>query len=323
MRERDEFLATVATLYYKMNQSQGEIATRLGISSSQVSRLLKEARERNVVTIQIHTPIPRDFLLEQELLQRFSLKDAYVLHTAGEADADQLLRATGQLAATFLQRLISQLPAGASIGIAWGTGVHAAISALPDQLAQRVDAVQLMGGVGALAIDGPDLSRMIATKLGGRHHDLHAPVLVEQPATREIFLAEPSVREGIVRAQAVNLAITGIGTVQAEASSFLRAGLLRRNELSLLRGYGAVGEMVGRFFDLQGKGETIPFNQRVIGIELADLRRIQTVLAVARGVVKAPAIVGALRGRYVTVLATDDVTARAVLQHHHQDSQAD
>jgi deoxyribonucleoside regulator len=297
MRERDEFLATVATLYYKMNQSQGEIAARLGVSSSQVSRLLKEAKERNIVTIQIHTPIPRDFLLEQELLQRFPLKDAYVLQTAGEAGADQLLRATGQLAATFLQRVISQLPSGASIGIAWGTGVHAAINALPDQLAQRVDAVQLMGGVGALAIDGPDLARMIAIKLGGRHHDLHAPVLVEQPATREIFLAEPSVREGIVRAQAVNIAITGIGTVQDEASSFLR------------------------FFDLQGRAENIPFNQRVIGIELADLRRIQTVLAVARGVVKAAAIVGALRGRYATVLATDDVTARAVLQYHHQHPQ--
>lgn len=312
MRERDEFLATVATLYYKLNQSQGEIGARLGISPSQVSRLLKEAKERNIVTIQIHTPIPRDFLLEQELMQRFGLKDAYVLQTNAEADDAQLLRATGQLAATYLQRVIDQLPPRASIGIAWGTGVHAAISALPDNLAQRIDAVQLMGGVGALNIDGPDLARMIAVKLGGRHHDLHAPVLVEQAATRPIFLAEPTVGEAIARARAVNLAITGIGTVQEEASSFLRAGLVKRTELAQLRNSGAVGEMVGRFFDSHGHDAAITINQRIIGIELADLRNIPIVLAVARGAIKAPAILGALRGRYLTVLATDDVTARAV-----------
>ena len=42
-----------------------------------------------------------------------------------------------------------------------------------------------MGGVGALVIDSPDLARMVAVKLGGRHHDLHAPVLVERPEVRE------------------------------------------------------------------------------------------------------------------------------------------
>ena len=314
MRERDEFLATVATLYYKLNCSQNEIAARFDISASQVSRLLKEARERNIVTIHVYSPAPRDFALEQALIQRFGIKDAYVLQSGNERNEAQLLQAVGRLAGTFLQRVIGQLPAGASVGIAWGTGVHAAINALPDNLAQQIDAIQLMGGVGALAIDGPDLARMIAVKLGGRHHDLHAPVLVEQVGARDMFLAEPPVRESVLRAQAVNLAITGIGAVVDEASSFLRAGLFKRSELAELRSYGACGEMCGRFFDSAGNDDAIPINQRIIGIELTKLRQIPTVLAVARGAVKAPAILGALRGRYFNVLATDDLAARAILQ---------
>jgi DNA-binding transcriptional regulator LsrR (DeoR family) len=200
------------------------------------------------------------------------------------------------------------------VGIAWGTGVHAAISALPDNLATAIDAIQLMGGVGALNIDGPDLSRMIAVKLGGRHHDLHAPVLVEQPAVRELFLAEPTVRDSIMRARAVHLAITGIGAMADEASSFLRAGLIKRSELAQLRAVGAAGEMCGRFFDIHGNDGAIPINARIIGIDLPDLRHIPIVLAVARGAVKAPALLGALRGRYFNVLATDEQAAQAVLQ---------
>ncbi len=313
MSEREDLLAMVASLYYKLHQSQTQIAQRLDVSSSKVSRLLKEAWDRGIIEVQIRTPIPRDFALEQEFISQFGLRDAYVLGTTPETDANSLLPATGQLAATYLQRVIASLPSGSSIGVAWGTGVHATVSALPNNLARQIDVVQLMGGVGALVVDGPDLARIVSVKLGGRHYDLHAPVLVERPEVRDLFLSEPTVREGIRRAKAVQVAITGIGSVEDQASSFLRAGLLTRTDLAELRHLGAVGETVGRFFDIHGNSTGLPLNQRVIGIELDDLHRIPQVLAIACGRAKAPAILGALLGQYIKVLATDDATARAVL----------
>lgn len=313
MNEREDLLAMTASLYYKLHQSQAEIAARLGVSTSKVSRLLKEAWERGIIEVNIRTPIPRDFALEQELITRFGLRDAYVLETKSDADEHSLLVATGELAASFLGRVIPTLPPGAMIGVAWGTGVQATVKALPNDLGQKIDVVQLMGGVGALVVDGPDLARIVAAKLGGRHHDLHAPVLVERPEVRNVFLNEPAVREGIRRAQAVQLAITGIGTLDDKASSFLRAGLLTLTDLAQLRRLGAVGETIGRFFDMQGRSDGIEINERIIGVELDDLRRIPQVLAVARGIPKAASILGALHGKFLTVLATDDATARAVL----------
>jgi DNA-binding transcriptional regulator LsrR (DeoR family) len=313
MDPKEELLATVASLYYLLNQSQGEIAARLDISSSKVSRLIKEAREKGIVEIQIRMPVPRDLELEQELIQRYSLKDAYVLQTSPDSDPDMQLRAIGQLAASYVQRALEHCPTGSSVGVAWGTGVHAAVSSLPDNYTQNMDVVQLLGGVGASVVDSPDLARIVAQKLGGRHYDLHAPVLVEKPTTRDMFLSEPTVREGIQRAKAVKLAITGIGTVNHDASSFLRAGLLSRAELNQLRDQGIVGEICGRFYSITGEHESFEINHRIISIELDDLRKIAQSVAVARGRLKAQAILGTLRGKFVKVLATDDVTVRAVL----------
>jgi deoxyribonucleoside regulator len=314
MEHRDVLLATVASLYYKKSYSQSQIAVRLDISSSTVSRLLNEALERGIVEIHVHMPIPRDLELEQQLLERFGLKDAYVLQTSDDNTDENLLRAIGRLAATYLERAIDNLPPKSSIGVAWGTGVHAAVSAVPDDYAQNINVMQMLGGVGALVIDSPDLGRMVAQKLGGRHYDLHAPVLVERAMVRDMFLSEPMVKDSISRAKNVKVAIMGIGTVQDEASSFLRAGLLTRSDLSYLRNQGAVGEMCGHFFDVDGKYDTFEINQRIIGLDLSDLRNIPQSIAIAHGSSKAQAILGALNGKFMRVLATDDITARAVLE---------
>ena len=65
---REELLATVASLYYNMNRSQSEIASRLEISSPTVSRLIREAREKGIVEIHIRIPVPRDLELERDRL---------------------------------------------------------------------------------------------------------------------------------------------------------------------------------------------------------------------------------------------------------------
>lgn len=314
MDHRDELLATVASLYYQLNQSQGQIASRLEISNSTVSRLIREARERGIVQIHIEMPIPRDMELEQVFLEHFNLKDIYILQTSSEQAGNHSLEAIGRLAGGYIERMLEQFSANTMIGVAWGTGVHAAVSAMRDNAAQNVDVVQLLGGVGALVIDGPDLARIVAQKLGGRHYDLHAPVLVERSESRDVLLKESIVSEAVLRAQGVRLAVTGIGAIHDEASSFLRAGLLSRSDLSELRNQGIVGEICGHFFDIDGHYEEYDINQRIIGLDLEHLRRIPQSIAIARGILKAQSIFGALNGRFFNVLATDDVTARAVLE---------
>lgn len=313
--DRTDLLVTVASLYYELSQNQQQIADRLEMSRSSVSRMIKEARDLGIVEIRIHKPVNRDFYLEQALIERFGLQDAYVLGTSGETREDEALYGVGRLAAGYLKRVIGNMPPHTCIGTAWGTGAHAAISALPEDRVRQIDVVQLLGSVSVSdpMIDGPDVARLLAAKLGGRHYDLHAPALVEQPALRAMLIDEPSLRDGLQRGRSVALAITGIGTMAEEASSFLRAGHLTSTQLAHLREQGIVGETCGRFFDAKGRYEGYAINDRVVGIALEDLRNIPRVIAVARGLPKVMSILAALRGGYMTVLSTDDVTARAIL----------
>lgn len=313
--DRTDLLVAVASLYYELNQNQQQIADRLEISRSSVSRMIKEARDLGIVEIRIHKPVNRDFHLEQGLIDRFGLHDAYVLVTTSEMRDEEVLYGVGKLAATYLERVIGSMSPHSCIGTTWGTGAYAAVSSLPEDRNSQIDVVQLLGSVSVSdpLIDGPDLARLLAAKLGGRHYDLHAPVLVEQPVLRTMLSNETPVRDALQRGRTVSLAITGIGTMVEEASSFLRAGHLTVDELAQLRALGIVGETCGRFFDAYGRYEGYAINERVIGIALDDLRHVPRVIAIARGLPKALSILAALRGRYMNVLATDDVTARAVI----------
>ena len=57
-----------------------------------------------------------------------------------------------------------------------------------------------------------------------------------------------------------------------------------------------------------------PLDERVIGIDLAQLSRVPRVVAVAGGARKANAIHAALRSGVINVLVTDDQVARAIVE---------
>jgi DNA-binding transcriptional regulator LsrR (DeoR family) len=112
----------------------------------------------------------------------------------------------------------------------------------------------------------------------------------------------------------------GIGSTQPEISPLMRAGYLTEEQQQEIRQAGAVGDFCGYNLDIYGRLLDIPINQRVIGITLDDLRAIPCVVGVAGGAIKAPSILGVLRGELVDVLITDDRAAREVLRLYHEHS---
>ncbi|MFM9107004.1 MAG: helix-turn-helix domain-containing protein, partial [Chloroflexota bacterium] len=121
--ERDEtmLLADIAQRYYLEDQTQEQIARAIGVSRSNVSRMLKEARRQGLVEIRIHHPLGTLPELQAELAACFGLRDCLVL--APGDDSTAAAPVSGRIGALAARYLNDQIPDGAVGGVGWGSTV--------------------------------------------------------------------------------------------------------------------------------------------------------------------------------------------------------
>jgi deoxyribonucleoside regulator len=310
--ERDELLAHVATQYYLLDKSQQDIADQLDISRSNISRMLKEARERGIVEIVIRHPLRRVVALEHRLVDQFGLQDAGVV-LADPANPERTLNRAAELAARLLEQSLDDRQI---LGISWGTAVHATANAFAPRRHYDVEVVQLMGGIGPTdpMIDGPALAQRFAQRLSNRYRYLHGPLVVDAPEIAQALLAQRNNAETLEVARRSHVALVGIGALDPDVSSLLRAGYLSRAEFDAIRERGIVGDICARHFDQFGRPAAPELDRRLISITLDDLAAIPRVIGVACGEAKAVAILAALRGNHLDALVTDSLTAEAILR---------
>ncbi len=311
--QRDELLADVAEMYYMQELTQAEISQAIDMTRSAVSRMLTEARQKGIVEINVRRPVHFDSTLEITLTERFGLIGAHVLESPRGDDYDKLRRQLGQTAAGALRGLLRP---GMTCGVAWGTTVSATIEALEESDSIPVNVVQLVGVLrsNSHAFNAQALVEIMARKLGGEGTYLYSPFIVEDASMADSIRNIADVRESLMAAKRCDIALMGIGTVLDENySSLYLGGHITLEILSALREGGAVGDVGGVHIDMAGNVVSGGLNDRMVGIAGPDLLAIPTRLAVAGGVAKAEAVLGALRGGYANLLVTDSQTATAVL----------
>ena len=310
--DRASVLADVAEMYYLEQKNQAEIAKAIGVTRSMVSRMLTEARESGIVEIRIQRPLNSDPDLEGRLKEEFGLKDVYVV-VSSHRNGERLNQILGNAGAQMLARFLAPQD---TLGLAWGTSISATVDAFEKTDTLPVKVVQLVGAMGArnMEYDGHDLVSRIAEKLGAEAYYLNAPYLCQTAEMANSLLETKSIRETISVGKKTDVALLGVGTTLPEHSSFYLAGYITRRELDELRKAGAIGDVCGLHFDINGQPACDDFCDRLVSIRRHDLLSIPIRLGVAGGQGKMDAILGALRSKYVNVLVTDNTTARMVLE---------
>jgi DNA-binding transcriptional regulator LsrR (DeoR family) len=312
LQDRASLLADVAEMYYLEEKNQAEIAKTIGVTRSMISRMLTEARESGIVDIRIQRPLHSDSDLESRLKEEFDLMDVCVVissHRTGE----RLTRILGNAGAKLLARFLAPQK---TLGLAWGTSISATVDAFETTDLLPVKVVQLVGAMGAhnMEYDGHDLVARITEKIGGEAFYLNAPYLCQNSEMAKSLLETKSIMEAISVGKKTDVALLGVGTTSPEYSSFYLAGYVTHRELDELRKAGAVGDVCGLHFDINGQPACDDFCDRLVSIRRQDLLSIPVRLGVAGGEGKAEAILGALRSKYVNVLVTDSAIARKVLE---------
>ena len=140
---RNQDILAIARLHYEERLAQNEVAERLGISASTVSRALKKAHDLGFVEIRIVPSALRDEDCEKRLVERFGLRAAVVVQSRETlAEARRLL---GAALAYHLDPLIAENDV---IGISDGQTVAAVAAAMRRARARNISVVPLIGGIG-------------------------------------------------------------------------------------------------------------------------------------------------------------------------------
>ncbi len=309
---RRNLLADVAAMYYLKQMTQGEIADSLGLSRIKVHRLLKEARDENIVEITIHRALPRHDRFEEGLKERFGLREALVLDTAGLNEAETG-RGLGEITASYLEGLLAP---DSTIALCLGRSTYEVVQAIRPRLRSSVRVAQASGSISFAVrdLDSMTVVRQLANKLGGEVLYLPSPMVADSPEGAAVLRRQRDIERTLAAAASADLALLGIGNLDSFRTHLMSAAGLDPSEVEAMKQAGAIGDMAGQVITVEGKVYPSDLAERLIGLSLEDLRRIPIVIAVAFGLAKAAAILGALRTGAIDVLATDDGAAGEILR---------
>jgi DNA-binding transcriptional regulator LsrR (DeoR family) len=305
-----EFLTKMASLYYLEGKTQVEVARALGISRQKVQRSLRQARELGIVEINIKslTSVSRD--LENKLRSIFGLKAALV--AASYPDEDERRHSVARAAAGYIERYLSD-------GMVVTMGMGRNTGGIPDFYhPSRKSNCIFISAMGSSphadeSINPNDICQKLAVNSGGRSIHLHAPAYVESKSVRDILYAQEVVGPILKKAKKADIAIVGIGT-PADDATLVRMDCISTTDAKRLAKNGAAGDMLGTFFDENGRLIDPAEHVYLVGLTLDDLRSINTVIAVVSEKGKSKAILGALRTGVIHVLITDSDNAMEVIR---------
>lgn len=305
-------MVVVARLYHVHGVRQRDIAARLGTSQARVSRLLGQAAEAGIVQTVVAVPEGIHSDLEESLETVYRLQEVHVVDVP--SSAPDLATALGRAAARYLAEATFT---GATVGFtSWSRTFQEMARAMPELPRTGVNhVVEMLGDLGA-----PDhqhtatrSTQQLARALGAEAVFLRTPGVVGSEVLRHTLMTDPHVRRALERLDDVDVAFIGVGPADLHSLLQPEANYFSAAQLAEVRAAGAVGQVLQRFIDAEGRPVATPLDDLVIGATLDQVRAARRRVVVAGGPDKHEALAAALSGQWVDVLVVDSAAARFLL----------
>ncbi len=304
-----DLAARAAWLYYIGGKTQDQIASTLNISRPAAQRLVALAVAEKLIKFRLDHPVANCMELAQRLLDRFGL--AFCDVVPSDPSEPEALGGVAISAGTWLEHYALQT---APVVLALGTGrtLRAAVAEVsPMSRPQH----KIISRVGNMTRDGSasafDVVMRLADSIGGQRYPMPTPVVADTEEERSLLQSQRPfqvLRDLAAQAKATFVGIAEIGW----GAAMHRDGFITDAELADLSEKGAVGEITGWAFDENGRVLDGSINERVVSLPLEQPAN-GLVVAVGNGSGKVVPIRAALRGKLITGLITDELTARTVL----------
>ena len=312
-----EQLYRIAKLYYNDNLSQEEISAREHISRSQISRMLKHAREIGMV--QIHLSVPssykKDFLASR-LKEILHLSDVVLFDTIPGIEANSLF-----FAKSTTEYVQSQIQEANTVGIGWGCSMF--------DISQNL----------SLVTDGKKRTFLSLIGASSTNHPCRQTNSIVDRFTY-MYQAEPYYnnfkccitpsqlsltdrkRWDDLKAQwnRMDLAVIEIANCRSTLAEYL---LEFDNPAPLKEAMVPMaGDILGHFYDKDGTEILYPNGARPSSPELSVLQETRKVICITSSSNKADSVRFAAAAGYFNILVTDYETGKTIWERN-SESMAD
>jgi DNA-binding transcriptional regulator LsrR (DeoR family) len=308
-------------LFFGQHKQQRDIAVALGIHQSKVSRLLKRAQEEGLYSIDFSFPVLLD--IAGQMIDRYGLRDAVVVPTGLAVNLKEDL---GRAAARYVERVAG---AGAKVGLSCGNTLLYLVKHLKEDGPRDLAIYPLAAETTLKSVDiSPNtLVGMMTAKYrpAATGYSLPAQLvsaMEPQDSARQAFLNDREIRKIIEESQDVDIALVGVGALDASCPGFCEMAAGHKISAKRLKRIGFAGEFNYQPFNGAGaplEGPEISFlTNRFIGVPLQRLRELsrthgRLVVGIGGGPEKRAAVEGVLAGHLINVLITDQDTAEGLL----------
>lgn len=303
-----DLMIRAAWMYYGDNMTHEQIAETLHLSRVKVTRLLQRAREEGIVEINVTHPLPDNYQVGRTIEQTFGIQEAVIAHAFD--DEEKNLDEIGRTAAEYLAQITGK---GCRLGFGWSRTV----STMSNHLKVRTTKMgcyvsDLVGSM--LGQNNPySVSGKVADAFQIPLHALPVPVVVRNNAARDAMLNDPNIANTLQLGRQSDVAFVGVGNIGFH-STIVASNYLAADEMKILQAKGVVGDILLRFYDINGEFVRTEFDNYTIGLDWNEIQRIQRVVVVATGELKIEAVLGILRSGLCNVLITNIKTAQSVLE---------
>ncbi len=304
-----KFLSKVAILYYLKNLTQQEIAKKLSISRTKVSRYLDKARKEKIVDIKINIPEEAFDEIEYSLEEKYKLKECIVVPTCDYFD--ETAKEMSVELVRILQRILSD---GDYLGVHWGNTLKSIVENMEVEEKIKINVVPMMGGLGKIGtgVQTNLIAKNIADRFGGVSYIMNTPAVVDNKVIREVVKKDSSLKEILGLIDKIKVAVIGISFTDKD-STLIQMGVFGEKDFERLRTMGVVGDINLTFMDKEGKFIETCLDERIIRTPFDKIKKIPNIIGIAFGEKKVIPLKAALSANLMNILITDHNTAKELL----------
>jgi deoxyribonucleoside regulator len=308
--ERKRFLAKIASLYYLEGLTQQDIASKLNISRTKVSRYLNRARAEGITEIRINYPAKDFSNLEYLIEKKYEINECMIASTLESSEAT--IEAMSGSFNNILSRILKD---GSNIGIGWGGSLREISKYINVMEKSDIRVIPMIGGLGktGTGVHTNSVAKNIADRMNGISYMIHSPAVLDNREAKEIVEKDSNVSEIMEMSSRIDTAIIGISDLGMD-STLIQTGSFTAEDFKYLKSLNVVGDVNLIFIDENGNHVPNKIDERIVRVPLEGLKKINHVIGVAFGKRKLKVLLGALRGQIINVLFTDEETAIEIIK---------